>query len=86
MAKTRKARSIILVPIVEAVPRISDAEREALRAGLKTARADIAAGHYDVVTPEVLRSEFESIFRDGKIDRELDATPPRRPAAKRKRR
>jgi hypothetical protein len=61
MAKTRKARPGILVPVVEEVPRISDAERKALRASLEEARADIAAGNYDVLTPAVLREEFESI-------------------------
>jgi hypothetical protein len=92
MAKTRKARPSILVPVVEEVPRISDAERDVLRASLETARADIAAGNYDVVTPEVLRGEFEGIFRHGKTNRALDATrapdafPPRQPASKGKRR
>jgi hypothetical protein len=77
MAKTRKARPGILVPVVEEVPRISDAERKALRVSLEKARADIAAGNYDVLTPEVLRGEFEDIFRDGKTDSELDEAPHR---------
>jgi hypothetical protein len=86
MAKTRRTRPSILVPIVEEVPRISDAERKVLRTSLDKARAHIAAGNYDVVTPEVLRGEFEDIFRHGKTDNELDAAPPRRPASRRKRR
>jgi hypothetical protein len=48
MAKTLKARPRILVPTVEEVPRISDAERRALQASLEQARVDIAAGNYDV--------------------------------------
>jgi hypothetical protein len=66
MAKTRKARPGILVPVVEEVPRISDTERKALRASLEKARGDIAAGNYDVLTPELLRSEFDDIFYHGK--------------------
>jgi hypothetical protein len=66
MAKTRKTRLDILVPIVKEVPRISDTEREALRVGLEKARAEIAAGNYDVLTPAVLREEFESTFGRGK--------------------
>jgi hypothetical protein len=61
MAKTRKARPGILVPVVEEVPRISNTERKALRASLEKARADIAAGNYDVLTPAALREEFEGI-------------------------
>lgn len=66
MAKNRKARPGILVPVVEEVPRISDSEREALRKSLDRARADIAAGNYDVVTPATLRQEFESVFGRGR--------------------
>jgi hypothetical protein len=33
---------------------------------LEKARADIAAGNYDVLTPEVLRGEFEDIFYHAK--------------------
>jgi len=62
MAKTRKARPSILVPVVEEVPRISEAERKTLRASLDRARADIAAGNYDVVTAASLRDEFEAVF------------------------
>ncbi len=68
MAKTLKARPSILVPTVEEVPRISDAERDALRASLEKARADIAAGNYDVVTPATLQREFDGAFRGGKTD------------------
>jgi hypothetical protein len=85
MAKSLKARPSILVPTVEEVPLISDTEREALRASLEKARAEIAAGNYDVVTPATLRHEFDGIF-GGKADDELDAAAPRRPASKRKRR
>ena len=86
MAKALKKRPTILVPTVEEVPRISDAERDALRASLEKARADIAAGNYDVVTSSTLRREFDAIFRDGKTDEELDAALPRRRSHKRKRR
>ena len=60
MPKIRKTRPGLLVPVVEEVPRISDAERQALRTSLEKARGDIAAGNYDVLTPGVLREEFES--------------------------
>jgi hypothetical protein len=84
MAKTRKARSSILVPVVEEVPRISDADREALRSSLEKARADIAAGDYDVLTPASLRAEFESVF--GSKTKKAEATPLRRTTPKRSRR
>ncbi len=86
MAKTRKARSGILVPVVEEVPRISEAEREELRASLKKARAEIAAGNYDVLTPATLRQEFDVIFREDRTGRVRDATPPPRMPSRRKRR
>jgi hypothetical protein len=60
MAKTRKVRPGILVSAVEEVPRISDTERKALRVSLEKGRGDIAAANYDVLTPAVLREEFES--------------------------
>ena len=85
MPKSRKARPGLLVPIVEEVPRISDAERQALRTSLEKARADIAAGDYDVLAPGVLREEFEAVFGRGKSDK-AGAASPRRPAAKRSRR
>jgi hypothetical protein len=85
MPKTRKPRAGLLVPVVEEVPRISDAERQALRASLEKARADIAGGDYDVLTPGVLREEFEAVFGRGKSDK-TGAASPRRPAAKRSRR
>jgi hypothetical protein len=77
MAKNRKTRPGILVPVVEEVPRISDSEREALRKSLDRARADIAAGNYDVVTPAKLRQEFESVFGrgGGKPSGKLDDQP-----------
>lgn len=79
MAKTPKSQLSILVPTVEEVPRISDAERDALRLSLEKARADIAAGHYDVVTPATLRQEFESILRDKR-----DASRSQKPTPRRK--
>jgi hypothetical protein len=85
MAKTRKVRPSILVPVVEEVPRISDTERAALRSSLEKARADIAAGNYDVLTPAGLREEFEAVFGRNKTDK-AGAASPRRPAAKRSRR
>lgn len=73
MTHTIKSRApSILVPTIEEVPRISDAERQALRASLDQARADIAAGNFDVVTWETLQVELDGIFR-GKTDDELDA-------------
>jgi len=66
MAKNRKARPGLLVPVVEEVPRISDSERDALRKTLDKARADIAASNYDVVTPATLREEFETVFGRGR--------------------
>jgi hypothetical protein len=87
MAKTLKARPSILVTTVEEVPRISEAEREALRESLERARTDIAAGNYDVVTPATLRREFEDIFRSSSnTGVKFDAALSRRPASKRKRR
>ena len=84
MAKTRKARPGILVPVVEEVPRISDAERKALRASLEKARTDITAGNYDVLTPAVLREEFESTFGLRKTDK-ADAAPLQRPVRRTRR-
>lgn len=86
MAKNRKTRPGILVPVVEEVPRISDTEREALRKSLDKARLDVAAGNYDVVTPATLRQEFERVF--GR-DRGKSAAKPeggRRAASRRSRR
>ena len=85
MAKTRKARPSILIPVVEEVPRISDAERKALRASLEKARADIAAGDYDVVTPASLQDEFETIFRAGEPGNKRHAATRRRPTVRRAR-
>ena len=84
MAKMLKARTSILVPTVEEMPHISDAERRALRASLEQARADIAAGDYDVVTPASLRREFNRLFGGGKNAKPREAVAPRRPASKRK--
>jgi hypothetical protein len=78
MAKTLKARARILVPTIEEVPRISDAERRVLQASLEQARADIATGNYDVVTPASLRREFDRISGGSKNTKA--------PASKRKRR
>jgi hypothetical protein len=85
MPKTRKTRPGLLVPVVEEVPRISGAERRTLRTSLEKARADIAAGDYDVLTPGVLREEFEAVFGRDKSHKAAAASP-RRPAAKRSRR
>jgi hypothetical protein len=84
MAKTRKARPGILVPVVEEVPRISDTERKALRTSLEKARADIAAGNYDVLTPTVLREEFESTLGGSRTDKS-DAAPLQRPVRRTRR-
>jgi len=62
MGKSLKTRPPVLVSTVEEVAHISDAERERLRKSLEKARADIAAGDYDVVTPAT-RREFDDIFR-----------------------
>lgn len=71
---TTKISDTILVPTVEEVPRISDAERAELLASLEAARADIAAGNYDVLGPDTLRREFEAILDNEDIsDEELDA-------------
>ena len=75
MPKALKDRPSILVPTVEEVPRISDAERNALRSSLEKARADIATGKYDVVTPATLKHEFYD---------EKDIGVPRRSARRRK--
>ncbi len=66
MAKNRKTRPGVLVPVVEEVPRISGSEREALRKSLDKARANIVAGRYDVLTPTTLRGEFEGIYGEGR--------------------
>jgi hypothetical protein len=76
----------MLVPTVAEVPRIRNAERDKLRASLEQARADIAAGDYDVVTSASLRREFDGMFAVGKTDKELDAGLSRRLGTKRKRR
>ena len=69
-----KTTGTIFVPAVEEVPRISDAERAELLASLEAARADIAAGNYDVLGPDTLRREFEAILENEDIgDDELDA-------------
>jgi len=83
MAKTSISRPSILVPTLEEVPRISDKEREELRASLDAARTDIAAGNYDVVTPETMRAAFDGILRDDKTDEELDAALAAASASKR---
>ena len=62
-----------LVPAVEEVPRITDAERMELRASLDSAVEEIAAGEFDILTAEVLRTEFAAIYYDDKSDAEIDA-------------
>jgi hypothetical protein len=86
MAKNRKTRPGILVPVVEEVPRISEREREALRKSLDKARADIAAGNYDVVTSATLRQEFESVFSRGRSKSGGRVEGERRAASRRGRR
>jgi hypothetical protein len=63
----------MLVPSVEEVSRISDAERAELLASLKASRAEIAAGNFDVLKRGTLRKEFEAILRDDLSDAELNA-------------
>jgi len=84
MKKARKIQSMVLVPVVEAVPRISAAQRKALRTSLEKARTDIADGNFDVVTAAKLRGEFESVFRRRAFDDSATDLP--RHAGKRKRR
>ena len=67
-----KPSDTILVPTVEAVPRITDAERAELLASLEQGRADIEAGNYDVIGPHTLRREFDAIMKDDLGDDELD--------------
>jgi hypothetical protein len=84
MSKTQKARPAtgILVPVIEEVPRISESERQELRASLEKARADIAAGNFDVVTRKSLRDEFEDIY-NGDDSGEKPAAHAARPRRKR---
>jgi hypothetical protein len=63
----------LLVSTVEEVPRISDSERAALRASLETAGADIAAGRFDVLTPALLRAEFDAAGQAGALTRRKNA-------------
>jgi hypothetical protein len=63
----------LLIPAVDEVPRISDAERADLRVSLEKASADIASGDFDVVTRQSLRSEFDAIYSGGKSDTDIDA-------------
>jgi hypothetical protein len=66
---TTKTATSVLVPSMEEVPRISDADRVELLASLERARAEIASGQSDVLTPGTLRKEFDVIL-DGEIDDE----------------
>ncbi len=63
----------MLIPAVDEVPRISDAERSALRTSLGKASTAIASGNFEVLTPQYLRSEFDGIYFNGKSDADLDA-------------
>ena len=75
---TPKAKRIF-VPTVEESATITAAERRELVASLKRGRAEIAAGDFDVVTPESLRAEFDGILDHDLTDQQLDAkAPPRR--------
>ena len=82
MSKTliTSERPSLLIPSVDEVPIIPDAERAALRVSLERAASDIASGDYDIVTPLSLRSEFEAIYFDGKSDAEIDAALAKRGA------
>jgi hypothetical protein len=75
MSRTLKIEESVtlLIPIVDEVPRIPDAERAALRASLETASADIASGDFDVLTPISLRAEFDAIYFGGKSDADIEA-------------
>lgn len=64
----------VLIPVIEEISLVSETEREALRASITRAHADIAAGDYDVVTSETLRTEFNGIFHHNKSDADLDVT------------
>ena len=68
-----KLLSTILVSTVVEVPRISDAERAELLASLEESTAQIAAGNYDVIGPDTLRTEFDAIMQNDLSDEELDA-------------
>jgi hypothetical protein len=61
-----------LIPAVDEVPIISDAERALLRVSLEKAGSDIASGDFDVVTPQLMRTEFDAIYFEGKSDAEID--------------
>ena len=64
----------ILVPPLEEVPRISDAEWPELLASLEESRAEYAAGNCHVLKPGILRTEFDAIVANPDIsDNELDA-------------
>ena len=73
MSKTLRTseRPSLLIPSVDEVPIISDAERAALRVSLEKAASDIASGDYDIITPLSLRTEFEAIYFDGAETHEL---------------
>jgi hypothetical protein len=75
MSKTPKTidRPSLLITAVDEVPRISDAELAALRNSLGKASSNIASGDFDVLTPQSLRTEFDSIYFDGKSDADLDS-------------
>jgi hypothetical protein len=68
-------RPSVLIPAIEEVPRISDAERSALHTSLEKASADIAAGQFDALTPELLRGEFDAIYHGDESKTEIDAEP-----------
>jgi hypothetical protein len=75
MSNTSKTsdRPSMLIPAVDEVPCISDAERATLQTSLGKASADISSGNFDMPTPQSLRSEFDGIYFDGKNDADLDA-------------
>ena len=57
-----KPTETILVPTVEEVPRISDAERAELLASLEESRAEYAAGNSHVLKPGMLRKELPKLL------------------------
>lgn len=70
---TTKTADTVLVPVVQDVPRISDAERAELLASLDQAAAQIEAGDFDEIGPDTLRREFQAILEENLSDAELDA-------------
>ncbi len=68
-----KSPSTHLIPPAEGPATASDEARRALLASLETARRDIAAGEFEVLTPGTLRREFDAILDNDMDDAPLDA-------------